>query len=324
MQIAVVEYNAGNIFSVKNALDYLKLDNKLTIVDTPGFIDSNAIYNFIDYNKVRKLYPKTEIKVKTFQVRSGYSVVINDILRIENTSSKLNSFSFYMNNKLRYEKLSPKNDKLRSKKPKLPTGDNEDENDWENIDYLPDPKEFKDVLTPAELRDIKLAFSYLDKDNSKTITADELKEELKKVKKEIKEKFPDFNPDDILDMVMKKIDTNGDGKITFNEFIVFWIENPIFDLSSRENCDKLYKEFTRDGKDKLNQKTLDNISKELMFDDDSDTIKKMIFYGDADQNKEIDEDEFYNILNPEEEYIQEKAIEWRDLNAPKEEKKKKK
>lgn len=92
----------------------IKLDNKLTIVDTPGFIDSNAIYNFIDYNKVRKLYPKTEIKVKTFQVRSGYSVVINDILRIENTSSKFNSFSFYMNNKLRYEKLSSKNDKLRN------------------------------------------------------------------------------------------------------------------------------------------------------------------------------------------------------------------
>lgn len=90
----------------------IKLDNKLTIVDTPGFIDSNAIYNYIDYKKTVKLYPKKEIKVKTFQTRSNYAVVINDILRIENIYTKLNSFSFYMNDKLRYEKVKSKNDKL--------------------------------------------------------------------------------------------------------------------------------------------------------------------------------------------------------------------
>ncbi len=91
----------------------IKLDNKLTIVDTPGFIDKSAIYNFIDYKKVVKLYPKKEIKVKTFQVRNGYSIVINDILRIENIADKSNSFSFYMSDKLRYEKIKSKNDKLR-------------------------------------------------------------------------------------------------------------------------------------------------------------------------------------------------------------------
>ena len=91
----------------------IKINSKLTIVDTPGFIDENAIYNFVDYSKVVKLYPKKEIKVKTFQIRSGYSVIVNDILRIENTSSKSNSFSFYMSDKLRYEKVKNKNDKLR-------------------------------------------------------------------------------------------------------------------------------------------------------------------------------------------------------------------
>lgn len=91
----------------------IKLNNKLTIVDTPGFIDNDAIYNFVDYNKTIKLYPKKEIKVKTFQIRSGYSIVINDILRIENNGDKYNSFSFYMNDKLRYEKVKLKNDKLK-------------------------------------------------------------------------------------------------------------------------------------------------------------------------------------------------------------------
>lgn len=90
----------------------IKLNPRLVIVDTPGFIDSNAIYNFVDYSKVVKLYPKKELKVKTFQVRNGYAIVVNDILRIENISDKSNSFSFYMNDSLRYEKVKSKNNKL--------------------------------------------------------------------------------------------------------------------------------------------------------------------------------------------------------------------
>lgn len=90
----------------------MKVTNKLTIVDTPGFIDNDAIYNFVDYNKISKLYPKKEIKVKTFQTRKDYAIVINDILRIENLGPKMNSFSFYMNDKLRYEKIKCKNEKL--------------------------------------------------------------------------------------------------------------------------------------------------------------------------------------------------------------------
>ena len=90
----------------------IKLNPRLVIVDTPGFIDNNAIYNFVDYSKVVKLYPKKELKVKTFQVRNGYAIVVNDILRIENIAEKYNSFSFYMNDSLRYEKVKSKNDKL--------------------------------------------------------------------------------------------------------------------------------------------------------------------------------------------------------------------
>jgi ribosome biogenesis GTPase A len=91
----------------------IKLNDKLTIVDTPGFIDDKAIYNFVEYNKITKYYPKKEIKVKTFQVKPGYSIIVNDIFRIENISNKSNSLSFYMNDKLRYEKLNNKNSKLK-------------------------------------------------------------------------------------------------------------------------------------------------------------------------------------------------------------------
>ncbi len=91
----------------------IKLTDKLIIVDTPGFIDEKAIYNFVEYNKIIKYYPKKELKVKTFQVKPGYSIVVNDIMRIENISDKSNSLSFYMNDKLRYEKLNNKNSKLK-------------------------------------------------------------------------------------------------------------------------------------------------------------------------------------------------------------------
>ena len=90
----------------------IKLNKNLTIVDTPGFIDDDAIYNFVEYNKTLKFYPKKEIKVKTFQVRNSYAIVVNDILRIENISDKFNSFSFYMSENLRYEKVKSKNEKL--------------------------------------------------------------------------------------------------------------------------------------------------------------------------------------------------------------------
>ena len=61
-----------------------------------------------EYNKTLKFYPKKEIRVKTFQVRNGYAIVVNDILRIENIGDKMNSFSFYMNDRLRYEKIKSK------------------------------------------------------------------------------------------------------------------------------------------------------------------------------------------------------------------------
>ena len=91
----------------------IQVNDRLTVVDTPGFIDNNAIYNFVDFGKISKYYPKKEISVKTFQLRSGYAIVVNNILRIENIGSKYTSLSFYMNDKLRYEKVKAKNDKLK-------------------------------------------------------------------------------------------------------------------------------------------------------------------------------------------------------------------
>lgn len=77
----------------------------LTIIDTPGFISKNSIYNYLNINEVLKIIPRKEIKVKTYQIKENQTIIIDNILRIDYLSKKSNSFSFYMNNNLNYKRM---------------------------------------------------------------------------------------------------------------------------------------------------------------------------------------------------------------------------
>lgn len=198
----------------------------------------------------------------------------------------------------------------------------EEENDWEDTEYLGDVKYNKKYISPIDYDDMKKAFSYLDKDNSKKISIDELKEELDKIKDEVKKEFPEFDYDEICKMIIEQADENGDKEIDFEEFINIMVKEPIMDIKTRENCNKIYKEFTRDGP--LNKKTLTKIAKELEDNQDDEGIERMIFYADGDKDKEISEEEFYYILNPKEGQLEEMAIQWRDKDKETESKTKKK
>lgn len=97
-------------------IDYIeiKLNNNLMVIDTPGFILNNSIYNYLNLKDIVKITPKKEIKVKTFQIRPGFSVIVDNILRIDYEKGKLNSFSFYMNNNLDFKKIKiTTNDNLK-------------------------------------------------------------------------------------------------------------------------------------------------------------------------------------------------------------------
>ncbi len=86
----------------------------ITIIDTPGFVTKNSIYNHLNINEVLKIIPKKEIKVKTYQIKPNESVIVDNILRIDHLGDKTNSFSFYMNNNLNFERIKIKtNDKLK-------------------------------------------------------------------------------------------------------------------------------------------------------------------------------------------------------------------
>lgn len=80
--------------------------------DTPGF-NNKSIYNFIPNSSISKIAPKKELKVKTFQIKEGESIIVDKILRIDNIKNN-NSFNFYINNNLNYKKVNiNKNNELK-------------------------------------------------------------------------------------------------------------------------------------------------------------------------------------------------------------------
>ena len=71
-------------------------------------------------------------------------------------------------------------------------------------------------LTQQELEATKKAFSFYDKDNSGKIDA----KEFKGLCEDLKENLTDAERA----ATLKKLDTNGNGVISWSEFIVWWCE----------------------------------------------------------------------------------------------------
>lgn len=106
----------------------IKLNNDLTLIDTPGFISDYSIFNYIDYSLYKNLVPKKEIKPKIHTLRPGFMIIISDILRIENTSLNNASLIFYMKNEIKIEKMRiERKEKLKDlKKVNIKVDENED------------------------------------------------------------------------------------------------------------------------------------------------------------------------------------------------------
>ncbi len=81
------------------------INKKLTIIDTPGLITINSLVNYITDKQVKKLSPKKEIKPKTYQMRKGQSIIIEDFLRIDYIEGEKNSFTLYVSNDLKVKRL---------------------------------------------------------------------------------------------------------------------------------------------------------------------------------------------------------------------------
>lgn len=86
----------------------IELDNNITLIDTPGFNDI-SIEKYLTKSQIKKLQIKKELKVNTIQLKSNYSIYIEDILRLDYYGDVTNSFSFYMSNalNLKIKKIIP-------------------------------------------------------------------------------------------------------------------------------------------------------------------------------------------------------------------------
>ncbi len=97
----------------------IKLNDKLTLIDTPGFVSENSSYNFIDVDIYKKLLPKSVIKPKVYTIKKDFMIILGDILRIENNSNEDVNLVFYFKNEIKLNKIRSIRNKLLKDKDKL-------------------------------------------------------------------------------------------------------------------------------------------------------------------------------------------------------------
>ena len=82
----------------------IEINKYLTLIDTPGLIDTGSILNYVDEKMVKKISPKKEIKPRTYQLRKNQSIVIEDLVRIDYVEGDKNSFTLFISNDLKVKR----------------------------------------------------------------------------------------------------------------------------------------------------------------------------------------------------------------------------
>ena len=83
----------------------IELNEYLTLIDTPGLVDTGSILNHVNEAMVKKISPKKEIKPRTYQLRKNQSLVIEDMIRIDYVEGDKNSFTLFISNDLKVKRL---------------------------------------------------------------------------------------------------------------------------------------------------------------------------------------------------------------------------
>lgn len=131
----VGDTNAGKSTLINKLMEFLKVDkNEITIsnmpnttleeikipvkdfylIDTPGLVSEKNILNRLNENKIKKISSKKTIKPKTYQIRKGQAILVEDFLRIDLEQGDRNSFTFFMSNNLNIKRINGiKHDNLK-------------------------------------------------------------------------------------------------------------------------------------------------------------------------------------------------------------------
>lgn len=84
-----------------NTID-IKLNDELTLIDTPGILDTGSIINYVDIKLLKRIIPRREIRPVTYQVRDRQYIFVEDILKIESSDNYL---TLYFSNELKVDRF---------------------------------------------------------------------------------------------------------------------------------------------------------------------------------------------------------------------------
>ena len=93
-------------------LDFLKkkVNDGLTLIDTPGLLDEGSIILNSSKEELKKIMPKKEINPIIYQIKKDQSIIIEDFLRVDVPS--FNNVVIYMSNDLNITRVYKENNKL--------------------------------------------------------------------------------------------------------------------------------------------------------------------------------------------------------------------
>lgn len=82
------------------------INDNLTILDTPGFIEKDNISNYISPKELKRVMPNREIRPITYQIEEGKTLFVEPYLRIEYVKGEKNSFTFYISNDIIVDRIN--------------------------------------------------------------------------------------------------------------------------------------------------------------------------------------------------------------------------
>jgi len=89
----------------------VKVNDDLTLIDTPGLLDDGDIINFIDSKTLKKIIPNKEIKPITYQIKEKQTILIDELVRVDLIEK--NNMTIYMSNNLNVKRLFKDTDNLK-------------------------------------------------------------------------------------------------------------------------------------------------------------------------------------------------------------------
>lgn len=84
-----------------NTLD-IKLDDNLTLVDTPGILDDGNIFNYLSGKELKYITPNKEIKPITYQIKDTQYIMIDKYAKVV---TKNNNLTFFFANNMRIDRF---------------------------------------------------------------------------------------------------------------------------------------------------------------------------------------------------------------------------